>query len=160
MRDADVPSDKRQLYRLLKRRPLTLSMKEQFASPRGSQVTSGIMGLFGLITLVASSSLLFNFGGVSAEAGNTVPVVLWMNFFASFLYLIAAYGLFTGKGWTPGVLAIAIVLMLVAAIGFYYHAQNGGYEQRTIGALTFRIFVTALLYVAARYYTRRSNLSN
>ncbi|MEO5585194.1 MAG: hypothetical protein ABIQ75_07055 [Flavobacteriales bacterium] len=136
-------------------------MKKQVGFPRGAQVTAGIMGLFGLITLVASSSLLFNFGGVSAEAGNTVPVVLWMNFFASFLYLIAAYGLFTGKGWTPGVLAIAIVLMGVAAIGFYYHAQNGGaYEQRTIGALSFRIFVTALLYLAARYYTRRSNQSN
>ena len=116
------------------------------------------MGLFGFITLVASSSILFNFRGMAAEAGNTVPVVLWMNLFASFLYLIAAYGLFTGKGWTTGILAIAMVLMLVAAIGFFFHVQNGGtYEQRTIGALAFRIFVTALLYFATRYYLQRSN---
>lgn len=130
-------------------------MKEQFASPRGSQVTAGIMGIFGLITLVASSTLLFKIGDLAAEAGNTVPVVLWMNFFASFLYLIAAYGLWAQREWTPMVLAIAVVLMLVAAIGFYVHVQTGGaYEQRTIGALTFRIFITALLYVAARYYLR------
>ena len=136
-------------------------MKEQLASPRGSQVTAGIMGIFGLITLVASSSLLFKIGDLAAEAGNTVPVVLWMNFFASFLYLIAAYGLWAQREWTPMVLAIAVVLMLVAAIGSYVHVQTGGaYEQRTIGALTFRIFVTALFYVAARYYSQRSNPSN
>ena len=118
------------------------------------------MALFGLITLAASSSILFNIGGAQAAAGDTVPAVLWMNFFTSFLYLIAAYGLFAHKAWTPGVLAIAVVLMLVAAIGFYYHVNNGGaYEVRTIGALVFRIFVTALLFIAARYYLRTSNTS-
>lgn len=136
-------------------------MKKQLSSPRGSVVTAVIMALFGLVTLVASTSLLFDLGGAQAAAGHTVPVVLWMNFFASFLYLIAAYGLFTRKGWTPGVLIIAVVLMLVAAIGFYVYVQDGGaYEQRTIGALTFRIFVTALLYMAARYFLRPSTSPN
>jgi hypothetical protein len=132
-------------------------MEKQIYTPRGSRVTAGVTALFGLLTLVASSSVLFNTDGMAAEAGHVVPFVLWMNFFASFLYLTAAYGLFTHKGWTPAVLAVAFVLMLVAGIGFYYHARNGGaYEQRTVGALAFRIFVTALLYMAARYFLRPS----
>lgn len=136
-------------------------MKRQNGSSRGSLITAGVMGLFGLITLAASSSLLFNLGGAQEAAGHTVPVVLWMNLSVAFLYLIAAYGLISRKGWTPAVLAIAVVLMLVAAIGFYFHVSGGGaYEQRTIGALSFRIFVTVLLYAAARYYIRRSNPSN
>ena len=84
-----------------------------------------------------------------------------MNFIVSFLYMFAAYGLIAHKGWTPTVLILTVVLMLVAAVGFYLYVQDGGaYEQRTIGALTFRIFVTVLLYVAARYYIRRSNPRN
>lgn len=124
-------------------------------------VTAGVMALFGLVTLVASTSLLFNLGGARAAAGHTVPVVLWMNFFVSFLYLSAAYGSITRKRWTPGVLALAVVLMLVAVIGFFLYVQDGGaFEQRTIGALAFRIFVTALFYAAARYYIRRSDPNN
>lgn len=133
-------------------------MNPQFSLPRGSGVTAGVIALFGLFTLVVSSSVLFNFWGARAAAGHAVPVVLWMNFFASFLYLIAAYGLFTHKAWTPGVLAIAVVLLFVAAIGFYFHMRSGGvYEPRTIGALVFRIFVTVLLFLATRYYLRPSS---
>ena len=130
-------------------------MKKQVGLPRGSQVTAAILGIFGLATLVASFSILFNIGGAQEAAGHYVPVVVWMNFFASILYLIATYGFIFRKAWTPAVLFIALVLLAVAAIGFYFHVRGGGdHEQRTIGAIVFRIFVTAMLFAAARYYVR------
>lgn len=130
-------------------------MKNQISLPRGSQVTAAILGIFGLATLVASASILFHIGGAKEAAGHYVPVVVWMNFFASFLYLIATYGFIFRKAWTPAVLVIALVLLGIAAIGFYFHVRDGGdYEQRTMGAIVFRIFVTAMLFAAARYYVR------
>ncbi len=130
-------------------------MKNQISLPRGSQVTAAILGIFGLATLVASASILFNIGGAEEAAGHYVPVVVWMNFFASFLYLIATYGFIFRKAWTPAVLIMALVLLGIAAIGFYFHIRGGGdHEQRTMGAIVFRIFVTAMLFAAARYYVR------
>src|SRR5690606_16397201 len=126
--------------------------------PRGSQVTAAVLGLFGLMTLVTSAAVLFNFGGASETAGDYVPVVVWMNFFAAFLYLAATYGFLARKAWTPAVLAMALVLLGVAAIGFFMHVRVGGdHEQHTMGALVFRIFVTGMLYAAARYYVRTSS---
>ena len=121
-------------------------------------MTAAVMALFGFLTLVASSSVLFNIDDMAAEAGHVVPVVLWMNLFASFLYIIAAYGLLTQRSWTPAVLVIAIILLVVSAIGLFFHIRSGlEYETRTIGALTFRLFATVLLYLAARYYLRPLN---
>ena len=133
-------------------------MEKQISTPRGSWVTAAVMALFGFLTLVASSSVLFNIDGMAAEAGHFAPLVLWMNFFASFLYIVAAYGLLTHRTWTPFLLLVAIALLVIAAIGFFIHIWTGGaYEHRTIGALAFRIFATALLYWAARYYLRPLN---
>lgn len=130
-------------------------MSRQPGLPRGSHVTAAVLGLFGLVTLVTSGAVLFNIGGASEAAGRYVPVVVWMNFFAAFLYLAATYGFLARKAWTPAVLAMALVLLGVAAIGFFVHVRAGGdHEQRTMGALVFRIFVTAMLYAAARYYVR------
>lgn len=132
-------------------------MKKQFAFARGANITAGVMAVFGLLTLVASSAILFNVADAREQAGHYVPIVVWMNFLASLLYLIAAYGLIKHRPWTPGILLIAVVFLVIAAIGFLLHVQNGGeHEQRTVGALLFRFFATGILYVAARYYVRPS----
>ncbi len=118
-------------------------------------MTAVILALFGLVTLAASGSVLFNLGGAREMAGATVAIVLWMNFLAGFLYLFSAIGLFRLRPWAPLPLLIAFLLLLVAAIGFLVHVQQGSaYEQRTIGALAFRMFATLLLFVAARYFIR------
>lgn len=116
-----------------------------------------VLGLFGLLTLVASGTLLFNIGGARGSAGAVVPIVLWMNLPSAILYIISAYGLFQLRPWAPTPLMVAAVLLMVAAIGFLVHVQAGGaFEQRTIGALAFRIVVTGLFIVAARYFVRTS----
>lgn len=137
---------------------LCVNMETARKAPRGYQVTALVMGAFGLLTLVASSAVLFNVGGAREAAGAIVLLVLWMNFGAAFLYIIAAFGLFRLQPWAPFPVLLAALLLFVAAIGFLVHVQQGGpYEARTIGALAFRIAVTVLLYLAARYFVRPSN---
>ncbi len=118
-------------------------------------MTAAVMGLFGLLTVVAGGAVLFNVGDARADAGSIVPVVLWMNFLAGFLYLVAAAGLFGLKPWTVRVLLVAVVLLVIAVIGFVVHLASGeAYEQRTAFALPFRLLVTLFLYAAARYFVR------
>ena len=132
-------------------------MSEPVRKLRGARVTAALMGLFGLVSLLATGAILLNIGEAREEAGFYIPVVVWMNFFAAILYLLAAYGLMKYQPWTPAAILIAAVLLVVAAIGFYLHVQTGGdYEPRTIGALAFRFFATMILYAAARYYVRPS----
>lgn len=131
-------------------------MGRQITYPRGWAALAALLLLFGLLTLAASSAVLFNLGNAKAEAGRAVPLVLWMNFVASFLYLVAGGGLIARRRWTLVVLLLAVVLLLVAAAGFALHVRQGlPYEPRTFGALAIRIVVTLLLYAAAQYFFKR-----
>lgn len=122
----------------------------------GGRVTAVVLLLFGVLTLAVGGSVLFDLGDARAQAGNYVAVVVWVNFLAAFLYVSAAFGMFNGKGWPASLLVVALALLIIGAIGLGIHVQQGKpFEARTFGALTFRIFVTFLFYVAARYYNQR-----
>jgi hypothetical protein len=55
-------------------------------------------------------------------------------------------------------LVVALALLVVGVIGLVVHvAQGRPYEVRTFAALAFRIFVTVLFYLAARYFRRRND---
>ena len=128
---------------------------------RGSVITAVLLAVFGMVTVVASGAVLFNFGAAQTLAGAVVPIVLWMNFFAGFLYLLAAFGLFTLRPWAATPLLIAAALLVVAWVGFFAHIQLGGaYEPRTVGALAFRLFVTLLFFFVVRYFVRRFKPEN
>lgn len=132
---------------------LCRTMGKQVTFPRGWAALAALLLLFGLLTLAASSAVLFNLGSAQTRAGHTVPLVLWMNFAASFLYLAAGGGLIARRRWTLVLLILAVLLLLVAAAGFAWHVRQGlPYEPRTFGALAIRIIVTLLLYAAARYF--------
>lgn len=133
------------------------TMGARITYPRGWAVLAALLLLFGLLTLAASSAVLFNLGNAKAEAGHAVPLVLWMNFAASFLYLAAGCGLIARRRWTLVLLLLAVLLLAGAAIGFVLHVRQGlPYEPRTFGALAIRIVVTLLLYAAARYFFKRA----
>jgi len=54
----------------------------------------GIFGaLFGLLTIKEGGAVLFVDGAGRAAAGNFVPFVLWFNFLAGFVYVVAGIGL-------------------------------------------------------------------
>lgn len=101
--------------------------------------------LFGGVTLVMSSSVLFDWLGIRAKEGNYVPGIVWANFVCGIFYLSAAYGILRNQTWAKLPLIISLVILFLAYIGLFIHINNGGlYETKTVGAMAFRIGVTAL----------------
>ena len=118
-------------------------------------VLAAVLLLFGALTLFLSTSIILDLFGIRAREGNYVPVVVWANFIVSFLYILAAAGLFAQKPWTLSALKVAVLILLGAGIAFGWHVFNGGiHEQKTIGALIFRTLITLSLYTASRRLIR------
>jgi hypothetical protein len=116
-----------------------------------------LLGIFGLITLFLSSSVIFDLFGVRASEGNYVLFVVWANFLSSLIYLIAAYGFIKTKKWTSLLLSISGIVLIFAFIGLLMHINAGGiHETKTIGALIFRITVTTLFAVVAHFILKRT----
>ncbi|MDX1348913.1 MAG: hypothetical protein R3279_01635 [Putridiphycobacter sp.] len=108
-----------------------------------------VLVLFGALTLFLSGSVLLDLFGMRVKEGNYVSIVVWANFMASILYLVAAYGIFKNKSWMVKPLVLALVVMVIGVIGFFIHVINNGlYETRTVGALAFRVAITAVFLVA------------
>lgn len=116
--------------------------------------TSGIILLvFGMITLFLSTSVIFDLFGIRAAEGNYVLLIVWANFIASILYLVAAYGYFMEKKWIVTVLGIASSILILAFIYLIFHINSGGiYEKKTVGAMTFRILLT-LFFTFLAYFS-------
>ncbi|MBP6392511.1 MAG: hypothetical protein KA175_10500 [Flavobacteriales bacterium] len=113
-------------------------------------VLASVLLLFGALTLFLSTSVIFDLFGVRAREGNYVLVVVWANFIASILYVLAAVGVLAQRRWPAKVLLAAVVVLVGAAVVFAWHVYSGGpYEQKTIGALAFRTLLTGAFYFAA-----------
>lgn len=111
-----------------------------------------ILALFALLTLFLSSSVIFDWFGIRAKEGNYVLFIVWTNFICSVLYLFAVYGFIKRVKWTFWVLIIALVILLIAFIALQFHISNGGtYEEKTIGAMVFRMLVTFIFLLLAFY---------
>lgn len=109
-----------------------------------------ILGAFGLLTLLLSTSVIFDLFGVRAKEGNYVLFVVWANFISSILYLFAAYGFVKTRKWTASILGISASILVLAFIGLIIHINSGGiYETKTVGAMIFRISVTLVFAAIA-----------
>ena len=106
--------------------------------------------MFGLLTIKSGGSVLFIDGADRQAAGNYVPFVLWFNFLAGFVYIIAGAGIWMKKQWAAklAVLIAAATLIVFAILGLYI--LNGGmYEMRTIVAMSFRSIIWVIISVFA-----------
>ena len=112
--------------------------------------------LFGAVTVFMSSSVLFDWFGIRAKEGNYVPGIVWANFVCGILYLIAAYGILKNQTWSRFPLTISLLILIIAYIGLFIHINNGGlYETKTVGAMAFRIGVTALfLFITTKIFKK------
>lgn len=121
-----------------------------------------LLAAFGLLTLFLSSSVIFDWFDVRAKEGNYVLFVVWANFISSLLYLGAAWGFIRIKKWTALPLAISTVILLFAFVGLLFHINAGGiYETKTIGAMIFRIIVTAGFAIIAYFaFKGKTELNN
>ena len=85
-----------------------------------------ILALFALLTLFLSSSIIFDWFGIRAKQDNYVLFIVWANFVASILHLIAAYGFIKRMKWNFWVLILAFAILVIAFIALQSHINNGG----------------------------------
>ena len=113
-------------------------------------IMSAIAVAFGLLTIKSGGAVLFIDGADREAAGNYVPFVLWFNFIAGFIYLLAGAGVFMQKRWAAWLsIMIATTTIIVFAL-FGLHILNSGlYENRTVGAMIMRTVVWALIAIFA-----------
>jgi hypothetical protein len=104
--------------------------------------------LFGLMTIKSGGSVLFIDGEARRAAGNYVDFVLWFNFTAGFFYVATGIGIWLKKAWAPAA-AIALATLTLLVFGaFGIHVFNGGgYEQRTVVAMSLRTLVWVTIAV-------------
>jgi len=107
---------------------------------------------FGLLTVISGGRALFGGAEARAELGNIVPFVLWFNFLAGFVYVLAGAALLLAKRWAaPMALFLAVSTVLVFLAFAVHIAAGGAYEARTLGALSLRsLFWIAVALVALR----------
>jgi len=114
-------------------------------------VLGTLIAAFGFFTLYLSGAIIFDLFEMRAKQGNYVMPIIWANFVASLLYLIAAYGFFTKKKISCKALMIAMLVLLAGGIGLYFYIQSGGsYMPKTIKALGFRFIITLLFFISAK----------
>lgn len=134
----------------------TKDMPERRRRAPGLTVAALLAVVFGLVTIRAGGSVLLGVAEAVAEAGHYVAFVLWFNFCAGFLYVVAGIGFWLRRRWSV-TLAIVIAAATVAVlIAFGIHALTGGaWETRTLVSMSVRSLVwLALAWFAARRIPR------
>lgn len=121
------------------------------------KITAIAIGLFALLTIFMSGSVIFDLFGIRAKEGDYVLFVVVLNFICGFLYLIAAYGFFAKKAWTMRLLLFSVGILVVSFVGLMWHINAGGsYEMGTVKALIFRFFVTGLFAGMSWHYLSKN----
>ncbi|MBT5187030.1 MAG: hypothetical protein HOH19_00835 [Kordiimonadaceae bacterium] len=107
--------------------------------------------LFGLLTIKEGGSVLFWSEEARLAAGQYVTFVLWFNFLAGFMYVIAGLGLWLRRRWAVGIAFVIAAATLAVFIGFGIHITlDGDYELRTIVAMSLRSIVWIVIVLVSR----------
>ena len=123
------------------------------------KTTGSILGLFGLLTLFMSSSIIFDLFEIRQKEGNYVLFIVYANFICAFIYLFASYCFFTNNKWATIVLFIAVGILLVAYIALVIYIQTGRpFEMRTVKAMLFRTSITIVFAGISWYFLTRTRL--
>ena len=111
---------------------------------------------FGMLTIKSGGSVLFIDGPDRQAAGNYVPFVLWFNFLAGFIYLVAGAGLWLKKQWAIRLSIFIAVATVIVFIAFGIAILIGqAYEMRTVAAMSLRTVVWTVISVFAYYKINR-----
>lgn len=108
-------------------------------NPVWVSVIAVVAALFGLATVYSGGRALFGGEQAAAAVGNAVPIVLWFNFCAGFLYILAAVGVFLRKPWAvPLAWVIGIATLTVFVVFGALVLFGTAFEWRTVGAMVLR----------------------
>ncbi|MGI9352741.1 MAG: hypothetical protein ACR2O3_14345, partial [Rhizobiaceae bacterium] len=110
-----------------------------------------LVGLFGLISVISGTSILFFEGPVRNVAGDYVPFVLWFNFLAGFAYMAGAVGLSLWRPWIKPLSIVIAGLTILVFCAFGISVVFGGaYEIRTFVAMAIRSLIWILIFIGVR----------
>lgn len=105
---------------------------------------------FGAVTVYSGGQALFGGAEARAAVGNAVPFVLWFNFLAGFVYVLAGGGLLRQRLWALYAALLLASTTALTAAAFGVHILSGGaFEMRTIGALAIRLLFWIVVSVSA-----------
>ena len=116
--------------------------------------------VFGVVTVLTGGRALFGSLESRADFGNVVPFVLWFNFLAGFVYIVAGVGLLLCRHWAVYTSLFVAVSTILVFVAFGVHVIGGGaFERRTVFALTIRsLFWIAVTIVSIRAMKKTPNL--
>ncbi|AOW12523.1 hypothetical protein LPB72_15840 [Hydrogenophaga crassostreae] len=122
------------------------------ASMRFYKPLAAVAVVFGALTLFSGGQALFGDAEARAAVGQAVGFVLWFNFLAGFVYLLAGLGLWLRQPWARSLAWALVIGTSLVAAAFGLHAWNGGgFEARTVGALVLRLgFWVAVVALTGR----------
>jgi len=116
------------------------------------RVVTGIAIVFGLLTIKSGGQVLFGGSIYQKAAGNYVLFVVWFNFLAGFMYLVAGVGIWMRLRWAVWLsLLIAISTIIVFSILGMHILNGGGYETRTVAAMSLRSIVWISISIFSYY---------
>lgn len=120
-------------------------------SARRLKIIAAIAMVFGILTVFSGGSVLFGPQAAQVGAGNYVGFVVWFNFLAGGVYIVAAIGLWLGKTWATGLSALIAIATAGVALMFAFAVLRGTpFEMRTVGALALRFGFWAVAALIAR----------
>jgi len=116
--------------------------------------------LFGLLSVFTGGSVILDLFGMRKNHGDYVLFVVWANFLSGFFYVIASYGFLKMKNWTSPLLLSTLYLLVATSIALLIWVWNGSpYENKTLNIMSFRIALTAVLWLMARSFRKRFSIS-
>ena len=112
----------------------------------GTWIVTAVAVVFGLLTIKTGGAVLFIGGEFRQQAGNYVPFVLWFNFLAGFVYLLAGIGLWKHQRWAAwlAILIVAASVLVFVLLGLHINS-GGSYEMRTVIAMTARCSIWVVI---------------
>ncbi len=122
------------------------------------RITNSIaLTFFGGLSIFLILSIIFGWLGIREKEGNYVLFIVYANLICGIIYLIAAYANFIKFRKTFLLLSVVIGVLLAAFIAFLFYINSGGiHEEKTIGAMLFRIGITIGVTLLS-FYTINKN---
>lgn len=120
-------------------------------------INSIALTFFGGLSVFLTLSIIFDWLGIREKEGNYVLFIVYANLVCGVIYLIAAYANFIKFKKTYLLLTVAIGVLLAAFIALLFYVNSGGiHEEKTIGAMLFRIGIT-IGFTLLSFYTINNN---
>ena len=127
----------------------------------GTLIVTAVAVVFGLLTIKSGGSVLFIGGEYRQQAGNYVPFVLWFNFLAGFVYLVAGFGHWKHQRWAAwlAILIVSASVSVFVLLGLHIYS-GGSYEMRTVIAMVARCSIWAVIALFSYWTILRKHVGD